>query len=180
MKSERHVALLRAINVGGRSLPMASLRSLCESIGWRNVQTYIQSGNVIFESEDPPDVSARNLEEAIRSETSLIAPVVVRTTGEWELIAGGNPWEDIDERDWKRLLVGIAVGRIAADAAERLVERAAPGERVAIVGDALWFHFADGVARSRLTPSVIDRAAGSSVTTRNLNTVRKLRDMLNA
>jgi uncharacterized protein (DUF1697 family) len=174
------LALLRAINVGGRSLPMASLRSLCESIGWRSVRTYIQSGNVVFESQETPTVAARRLENAIATATSLKVPVVVRTSAEWTTIVDRNPFIDLDETQWKRLLVGVAVERIADDAAEKLAGRAATGERIAKVGDALWIYFEEGVARSRVTPAAIDRAAGSSVTTRNLNTVLKLQEMLTA
>ena len=58
-----------------------------------------------------------------------------------------------------------------------LRERCANGERVELAGDALWIHYPEGVGRSKLTPALIDRAAGSPVTARNLNTVRKLAEM---
>jgi uncharacterized protein (DUF1697 family) len=63
------------------------------------------------------------------------------------------------------------------DAAERLRERAAGGEHIGQIGDALWIHFAGGVARSKLSPAVLDRMAGSPVTARNWLTVLKLEEM---
>jgi uncharacterized protein (DUF1697 family) len=62
-------------------------------------------------------------------------------------------------------------------AVEILSERAAAGERIMLVGDALWFHYPNGVARSKLTPALLDRVVGSPVTARNWNTVLKLHNL---
>ena len=61
----RMVALLRAVNVGGRKLPMAELRALCGELGWQNVATYIQSGNVVFDADCTPAEAEAALEARI-------------------------------------------------------------------------------------------------------------------
>src|SRR6187455_2117336 len=76
---ERRVALLRGINVGGRVLPMAALRELCEALGWKDVRTYIQSGNVVFASDKAPAALETELEAAITDRFGMKVPVIVRT-----------------------------------------------------------------------------------------------------
>src|SRR5262252_8022296 len=87
-----YVALLRAINVGGKnSLPMKTLARLFEELGCRNVRTYIQSGNVVFEAS--ASVARRvpkAIHEAIRAEAGFSAPVVVRSAAELEKVAKGH------------------------------------------------------------------------------------------
>ena len=75
----RMVALLRAVNVGGRKLPMAELRALCAELGWEDVATYIQSGNVVFAAGGKAAAIEAALEDAIRSVSAIDVPVIVRT-----------------------------------------------------------------------------------------------------
>lgn len=74
-------------------------------------------------------------------------------------------------------MLGLSKAPPQPDAAARLQERATRGERVRLVGDALWIHFPGGVAESRLSPALLDRLAGSPVTTRNWRTVLKLHEL---
>src|SRR5690349_10681340 len=90
----RMVALLRAVNVGGRKLPMAELRALCEEIGWEDVATYIQSGNVVFATAGQAEAIEQRLEEAIAKRFGLDVPVIVRSAAEWAKLAAGNPFAD--------------------------------------------------------------------------------------
>ena len=174
----RYVALLRAVNVGGAKLPMAQLREICAGLGWREVETYIQSGNVVFESEaSAPELEAE-LERAVERHFGLIRPVMVRTTQQWSGYAAGSPFPAQERDQAKHLLLGIAKQPLAAGAAEALQERGAAGEEVRQSADALWFWFPQGSGVSKLTPAAIDKAAGSPVTTRNWRTVQKLAEML--
>lgn len=173
----RMVALLRAVNVGGRKLPMADLRDLCADLGWADVATYIQSGNVVFDSKGEPAALEKTLEAAVARRFGLDAPVIVRTAARWSACASGNPFPG-EPPNRVMLLLSKAP---PDDGAEEAIEaRAAAGEKVRRVGDALWFHYPEGAGTSKLTPSLIDRAIGSSGTARNFNTVRKLEEMLEA
>ena len=165
------VALLRAVNVGGRKVPMADLKALCARLGYADVQTYVASGNLVFTAPGGAAKVQKELQAGIEARFKLEVPVVVRTADQWAAYLA-NPFEDGLPK-----LVHLALSQKAPDpgCAAALQARAAAGEKVKHVGDALWIDFADsGVARSKLTPSAIDKAVGSPTTARNWNTVRKL------
>jgi uncharacterized protein (DUF1697 family) len=176
----RYVALLRAVNVGGAKLPMAELRELCADLGWRNVQTYIQSGNVVFEAEGEAAALEAALEQAVERRFGFQRPVIIRSARQWTAYAGGSPFPDAERDKPNYLLLGVAKGRVSPGAAAALQARGAAGEEVREEADALWLWFPDGSGVSKLTPSAIDKAAGSPVTTRNWRTVLKLQEMLSA
>jgi len=176
----RMVALLRAVNVGGRKLPMAELRALCAELGWQDIATYIQSGNVVFTYTGKPAAIEDGLEDAIAKRFGLEVPVIVRTAAEWAKLAAGNPFARAAREEPNRLQLLVSKKPPSRDAAAKLRERAQGGERVDAAGDALWFHFPEGVGASKLTPALIDKACGSPSTGRNYRTVLKLKEMLEA
>lgn len=179
MAAPLSVALLRGINVGGnKRVPMAALRALAEGLGWRDVATYIQSGNLVFRASGKPAAWERALETAIEHEFGFPVPVIVRTASSWRESAAGSPFPDA-ERDRPKLLhLGCSKAPTARGAVEQLTPRCTQGERVAIRGQAIWIDFVEGVARSKLTPAVLDRALGSTVTMRNWTTVQAIASML--
>ncbi|HMG46217.1 MAG TPA: DUF1697 domain-containing protein [Allosphingosinicella sp.] len=176
----RMVALLRAVNVGGRKLPMAELRALCAGLGWEDVASYIQSGNVVFSANGKPGASEAALERAIEGAFGLVVPVIVRTAAEWTKLAASNPFAKAARDEPNRLQLLVSKQPPNADAAEKLIARAQAGESVQAAGGALWFHFPEGVGVSKLTPALIDKACGSPSTGRNYRTVMKLAEMLDA
>jgi uncharacterized protein (DUF1697 family) len=97
------VALLRAVNVGGRKLPMAELRSLCGELGWEKVETYIQSGNVVFSASGQPEALEAMLETAIKDRFRLDVPVIVRTARQWASYAKANPFPEAAQTEPKAL-----------------------------------------------------------------------------
>lgn len=173
----RLIALLRAVNVGGRKLPMADLRDLCGELGWQDVETYIQSGNVVFGAKGAPEKLEAELEKAIEERFGLDVPVIVRSASQWAGYAKSNPFEAAAREAPNRLQLLVSKRPPRPDAADRLMERAQAGEQVEAAGGALWFHFPDGVARSKLTPALIDKACGSPSTGRNWRTVVRLGEM---
>jgi uncharacterized protein (DUF1697 family) len=176
----RLIALLRAVNVGGRKLPMAELRSLCGELGWKDVATYIQSGNLVFSAPGKPEALEAKLEAAIRERFGLDVPVIVRTAAQWAGYAQANPFPEAAATEPKALQLLVSKRLPAGDAVGRLMERAQAGELVKSAGGALWFHFPEGIARSKLTPALIDKVCGSPSTSRNWRTVLKLKEMAEA
>jgi uncharacterized protein (DUF1697 family) len=174
----RMVALLRGINVGGRALPMAGLRALCAEIGWSSVETYIQSGNIVFAADGKPAALEHALEAAIEDRFGMKVPVAVRTGRQWEAYLEDNPFPEAarDAPNWLLLLVSKRPP--VAGAEQALEARAAAGERVGRASDGLWIRFPKGVGTSKLTPVLIDRLVGSPATGRNYRTVTSLREML--
>ena len=174
----RYIALLRAVNVGGCKLPMAELREVCAELGWQQVATYIQSGNVVFEAAGPPAALETALELAVEARFGFARPVIVRNARQWAEYAEGSPFPDVEATTPNYLLLGLAKSPIADGIAEKLEARGVAGEQVRQTKDALWLWFPDGSGVSKLSPSAIDKAAGSPVTTRNWRTVCKLQEML--
>ena len=176
----RMVALLRAVNVGGRKLPMAELRALCAELGWQDIATYIQSGNVVFTAKGRPAAIETQLEQAITKRFGLDVPVIVRTAAEWARYPAGNPFKQAAKDEPNRLMLMVSESPPADDAAKVIQARARDGEQVRRAGDALWIHYPAGAGTSRLSPTQIDRAIGSPGTARNYNTVMKLMEMSKA
>ena len=173
----RFIALLRAVNVGGRKVPMAELRALCESLGWEKVETYIQSGNIVFDAKDKAEALEGALEKAIEGRFDFDVPTMVRSAAEWRKILATNPFKKEAESEPNWVLLGLVKRKIPAEAAAAIAAKGVAGERVEAAGDALWFHYPKGVGTSKLTPALIDRAAGSPVTARNWLTALALQEM---
>lgn len=175
----RWIALLRGINLGNHNkIPMAELRELCTEIGWAQARTYIQSGNIVFTAPGPGEALENRLTEAIAEHFGHDVPTIVRAAEDWPVYIQSNPFPGASEREPNRVMLALARQAPAAGAAENLQQRATASERVVQSADALWIHFAGGSGRSKLTPALLNRLAGSPVTTRNWRTVVKLGDML--
>ncbi len=169
------VALLRGVNVGGRNrLPMAQLRSICESIGGTQVETYIQSGNVVFRG------SAAGLSEAIEQATGLRIAVVSRTLPELESLVAADPMADENGEDGAKVLVYFLGAALSPAAREAIASLPPVAERVWVTGAHVWIDFPNGMARPELNVAQLERLFGVTATGRNWNTVRKLLAMARA
>ena len=172
------IALLRGINVSGRNkIPMQELRSLCGRLGWTDVQTYIQSGNVIFHAGSAASALEEKLERTIQRDLGLSIPVLVRAAADWPVYVRGNPFPDVSMTEPNRVMLALSKRAPRRTAVDELRERAEDGEQIARVGDALWFYYAGGAGKSKLSPALLDRLVGSSVTARNWRTVLKLQEL---
>jgi uncharacterized protein (DUF1697 family) len=176
----RMVALLRAVNVGGRKLPMAELRALCGELGWSDVATYIQSGNIVFTASGKVEAIEAALEETIRKHYGYEAPAIVRTAAQWAHYPPANPFPNAAKDEPNRLMLLLSKRPPAQGAEDAIQARATAGETVRRAGDALWIHFPNGAGTSKLTPALIDKAVGSPTTARNYRTVTMLLEMLKA
>jgi uncharacterized protein (DUF1697 family) len=174
----RMVALLRAVNVGGRKLPMAELRALCGALGWTNVATYIQSGNVVFDADCTPAEAEAALEARIAAAYGYDAPTVVRTAAHWAGYAPACPFPEAARATPNFLLLLVSKQPPAAGAVDAIQSRAQAGEVVRQAGDGIWIHFPNGSGTSKITPTIIDKAIGSPATSRNCRTVVTLQEML--
>jgi uncharacterized protein (DUF1697 family) len=173
-----HIALLRGINLGGHNaVPMTQLRGLAEALGWAEARTYIQSGNLVFAAGGKADALEAALENAIAQSFGIAVPVMVRSAAQWTAILAANPLAREAEAEPSRTIVAISKRPLTHGAAQALEAKGAAGERVREAGGALWFHYPEGLGKSKITPAMIDKAAGSPVTARNWRTALTLRDM---
>lgn len=166
-----HVALLRAINVGGTGkLAMADLRAICEGLGFSDVKTYIQSGNVLFRSDFPAPEAAAKLVAALGEKLGKAPGVVIRDARQLQAIADASPFPDAKTN---LLHVVFLPNAAPADALDKLV--APDGEEVVVAGHEIYVHYPNGSG-----PSKMKLPALKTGTARNLNTVRKLAELAQA
>lgn len=169
------IALLRGINVvGANKVPMVELRKQCEKAGFADVQTYIASGNLVLTGGGSAAAVAAKVEALLVKKFKVEVPVIVRSAEQWKPYLR-SPFPEVLP---KILHLCLSKAPPKKEAVAALQERAAAGERIKLVGDALWIDFADsGVAGSKLTPAFLNKVVGSPVTARNWNTVQKLGEM---
>lgn len=170
----RFAALLRGVNVGkARRLPMAELRALLARMGYKEVATLLNSGNVVFSAaKGTPALHAAAIAAAVARELGVDVPVVVKSSSELAGIVAGNPF-GVGAIDASRLLVAYvqdekSLSGLAAVA--RLVE---PSERFVIGKKAAYLHCANGILGSRAGEALLGKA-GATATTRNWSTTLKL------
>lgn len=172
------VALLRGVNVGGQKrVPMRELCALASEAGCSGVVSYIQSGNLVLARRSTASALEAALESSIAAHFGFQVEVIARRAEDLLFYARGTPFPDAESERPHLLLLALAKQPLAPGAVEAIRARAVGGERVEIVGDALWIDYGGSVARSKLTPALLDRAAGSTVTARNWRTVLKLAEM---
>jgi uncharacterized protein (DUF1697 family) len=163
-----YVALLRAVNVGGRKLLMDDLREIAGALSFANARTFIASGNLLFASdESQPHVKAM-LERSLAEHMAAAVPVVVRTGAEVERVANANPFSDEPGNRVAAIFLDQPPPKDTIESARNLAdERIAIGEREVYVA-----YGERGMGRSRLRIP-----AAEAGTARNMNTVAKLAAM---
>jgi uncharacterized protein (DUF1697 family) len=177
----RYVALLRAVNVGGNNkVPMPRLRELAAGLGYTDVETYVQSGNLVLsaDTKKAADVEAA-LAEAIRTDLGVDIAVMVRSRKELAAVIDANPFGDIAD-DPKRLLVNFLAAQPAPEKVKVLDPAEFEPERYQLGDRCIYQWFPDGVGRSKMATAPWDRRLGVRGTGRNWRTVTTLLDMLDA
>jgi uncharacterized protein (DUF1697 family) len=169
-----HIALLRGINVGGKSvLKMADLRDICESVGCTDVFTYIQSGNVVFShATTSADTVAKALQQALANATGRDIPVMVRSRAHFQRIVDKNPYPKAAPKTLHVAFLAAAPEAAKIKAFDR--EKYAP-EEFLVVGREAYLHLPNGVGTSKLVPALTPKLPAATL--RNWNTVQRLLEM---
>ncbi|AVT40717.1 DUF1697 domain-containing protein [Plantactinospora sp. BB1] len=174
----RYAALLRAVNLGSHNrIGMADLRRIVTDLGYDDVTTYLQSGNVVFGAGDDagPERLADEIRRALADQLGLDVAVMVRSGPELAALAGGNPYVS-GQPDEVKLLVAFLAEPPGAD---RVAELSVPGAEtaeftVADTGRDLYLHYPDGYGRSRFNNAYLEKRLAVASTTRNWKTLRAL------
>jgi uncharacterized protein (DUF1697 family) len=171
-----YVALLRGINLAGhRKVAMSDLRDLMARLHLDNPRTLLQSGNLLF---DHGSRNAAKLEQLLESETQkrlgLQTDYFVRSAAEWRAIVARNPFPKEASIDPGHLVVVCLKEAPGAGELKSLRAAITGSEVVEADGRHLYVVYPDGIGRSRLTHSLIEKKLGTRGTGRNWNTVVKL------
>jgi uncharacterized protein (DUF1697 family) len=171
-----HVALLRAVNLAGHNMvPMAELRDLLARLGFQDVRSLLQSGNLVFRSGSRRGAS---IEALLEGETArrlgLATDFFVRSAAEWKRLVARNPFPKEAAEDPRRFAVMFLKGAPAARDVEALRAAITGRERFRADGRQLYAVFPDGFARTRFTTALIEKKLATRCTCRNWNTVLKL------
>ncbi|MEM9066611.1 MAG: DUF1697 domain-containing protein [Planctomycetota bacterium] len=174
-KPARNIGLLRGINVGGRNkLPMTKLRELFELAGASDVETYIQSGNIVFALRKAAleSVSTR-VRELILKEFGFETELITRTGKELLAAIDSVPFEEP-----QHAYLAFLSSKPAAQSAKQLEDWVAGDEQYHLRGRELYLCLPNGVAKTKLTNARIDKALGTISTVRNWKTVERLGAMV--
>ena len=173
------ISMLRGVNVGGHNqIKMDALRSLYESLGWRNPQTYVQSGNVVFgtNERDLPQLAQR-IEKAIQQKFGFRPGVIVRTASELKDVIARNPFAKRRDIHPGKLLVAFFNEQPAEDDCALLQRMKTESEEVRADGREIYLYFPDGAGRSKLFAAT--GKLKKLGTARNWNTVTRLLEIAN-
>jgi uncharacterized protein (DUF1697 family) len=181
----RQIVLLRGINIGGRRrVAMPALRERLTDAGLKNVRTYVQSGNVVLDSDLSPEQLAQMCEREIAQGFGFDVPVIVRTCDELAEVVERNPLGKVAS-DPKRYQVSFLSAELDPGSVATLEEYVAENERFVAIGRELYAWHPDGVARSKLWNKLAGQGLGAragsgsevTATARNWATVTKLLEM---
>ncbi|HLH61651.1 MAG TPA: DUF1697 domain-containing protein [Ktedonobacteraceae bacterium] len=176
----RFVSLFRGINVGGNHpVRMDELKALLESLGLRDVATYIQSGNVVFSGEDIDLAQLpAQIEERFAQRFGFQARVIVRSAAELSEIIANNPFQGQPEKESKWTVVLFLSSPPGSAALEELRQAYTGPEEYYLIGQELYIYYPNGQGRSKLTNTLLEKKLKTSGTARNWNTVLQLQKML--
>jgi uncharacterized protein (DUF1697 family) len=171
-----YFALLRAINLAGyKQVAMADLRELLTKLGFADARSLLQSGNLVFRGKARSSAQLERLLEAeAEKRLGLQTAFFVRTAEEWQDVIAHNPLRKEAERDPSHLVVSFLKGAADAKAVKALQAAITGPETVRGRGREAYVFYPDGIGRSRLTSTLIEKKLGTRATGRNWNTVLKL------
>jgi uncharacterized protein (DUF1697 family) len=171
------IVLLRGINIGPRNrIAMPELREALTEAGYKDVRTYVQSGNVVLRSRARPGTIERKCEAVIAERFGLDIAVVARTRDELAEVVARDPLGDVADNP-KRYQVSFLSEELAADRVRELGALAAGDERFAAIGRELYAWHPAGAARSKLWNTLAGKGLGVTATARNWTTVTTLLEM---
>lgn len=176
------IALLRGVNLGGHNrIAMAELRKLCEPLKFRDAQTYLQSGNLIFTTaeRDNRQIAAK-LQNAIQRRFACRPEIILRTQPELAEVVRASPFTQRRGLDPAKLLVSFLSGEPSPEARARLDELKGFPEEFCAMRRELYIYFPNGLGKSRFPWATLHRLLGVEATGRNWNTVLKLHALATA
>src|SRR5256884_1784351 len=180
MNMTTFVSLFRGINVGGhQAVRMDAPKELHESLGLQDVATYIQSGNVVFTSDDA-DVTRiqKDIEDGFTQKFGFQVKVMVRTADEFNVIIENNPFQNHPMKESKWVVAMFLATHPVSTAREDIQKAYTGPEELYIIGQEVYIYYPEGIGRSKLTNTFLEKKLKTTGTARNWNTVLRLQKMM--
>ena len=176
-----YISLLRGINVSGnKKILMAELKSIYETMGFENVLSYIQSGNVIFSSIENDELKLCDMiSDKIQEAFGYDVKVIIRSKNAWEKVIGNNPFIQSSEIESSKLYVTFLSQEPLEINRDELDKIKQSTEKFMVLGKEIYFYCPDGYGRTKLSNNLLERKLKVTATTRNWNTVKKLFELAN-
>jgi uncharacterized protein (DUF1697 family) len=171
------IALLRGVNVGGNVLKMNRLREVCEELGFKNTRTYVQSGNVVFESDRAAGSIAGMIEKRLAKECGIAPSVIARTRAEMQKIIAANPFLKEKGIDLSKLHVTFLAEAAGTEAKTKLAAIKAGVDEFHVAGKEVYLHCPVSYGETKLSNNTIQKTLSITATTRNWKTVNVLKEM---
>ena len=171
-----YIAMLRGINVSGQNIiRMEDLRRICTKLGFRNVETYGQSGNAVFLAKGmPPSTLANHTSAALRHDLGLSVPVLIKTVDEMEDVVAGNPFPRERGIDVTKLHVTFLSASVPTRALKNLEALPKQSDQFYVGRREIYLYCPDGYGRTKLSNATLEKALSVVGTTRNWRTVTAL------
>ncbi|MEW5675881.1 DUF1697 domain-containing protein [Flavobacterium enshiense] len=175
----RHLALLRGINVSGHNMiKMEDLKALLERMGFANVRTYIQSGNVFIDSEEGHGATVGfKIKQEIFKEWGYDVPIIVVTKNDLEACLQNNPYLKEKDIDTKKLYFTFISKELNDSSIHELKMSQVKPDEAVIDKNRIYIKYAVGAGKTRFDQKYIEKKLNVTATMRNLNTVTKLLEM---
>jgi uncharacterized protein (DUF1697 family) len=171
-----YISMLRGVNLGGHNIiKMDALRTLYESLGFENPQSFIQSGNVVFRSKKRNSATlSKRISDGIERKFGFRPPVILRSTSELRGIIARNPFATRKNIEPSKLLVSFLDCDPGGEIRGKVLAIKSEPEELRMIGSELYIYFPNGMARPKLSMSAVERVLKTACTGRNWNTVLKL------
>lgn len=171
-----YISLLRGINVSGQKvIKMDALKKIYEELNFKNVQTYIQSGNVIFQDSDSDSIALeQKISNKIKEHIGFNVPVIVLNIEKLKALIGNNPYIAEGSKIISDLYVTILSSRPENIDLQIIRQNQSPGEEFTLMDEAVYLYCPNGYGRTKLTNTFFEKKLRVSATTRNWKTTLEL------
>jgi uncharacterized protein (DUF1697 family) len=170
------ISMLRGVNLGSHNrIKMDDLRALYESLELHDARTYLQSGNVIFRTQEKNSTElAKKMQQAIGKKFGFHPAVILRTIKELRRSLDSNPFRNRRDIEPSKLLITFLAAEPAAEAQATLRNLRIQREELHLIGRELYIYFPDGIGKSKVPWSSVEKLLKITGTARNLNSAVKM------
>ena len=175
MQNKTYISLLRGINVGGHNkIVMKDLTLLYASLGFEKVETFIQSGNVVFNTSENIDTLLEKIEDAIEKKYGFHVPVQIRQASDFENIIKACPYTKLDLADGTRIMITFLDALPSSENIEKLMSHVQEPEKLEIIGQESYLYCPNGYGETKLNNDFLEKILEVNATTRNWKSVMRI------